>query len=324
MSDLCQSCTVFSMGKVLKILVPASILLFLVWIILQNWLSIREQFNHANLIFICLSLLILLLVNFGGAFFWYKILKTLSAKIIFKEALRIFIVSNFGRFIPGVFIHYVARVYLVKKLGLSAKEGISSVFLEAYYTLAGAMIVGLISLSTVLKLLSKRLLWNEQLITIILIFILIFILFVPAKTICKFISKIPVMGKYVQITDIKQNFWEHLGLIIISSTLFLLYGLGFYFLSVAFLNNNLIDIISSTGLLSVSWIIGFLTPIAPGGLGVSDLSFAYFLSPFYGFSMASFLVVIFRFCLFITEGLMFLIVMKIFNLNIVSSNIKLK
>ena len=128
-----------------------------------------------------------------------------------------------------------------------------------------------------------------------------------------------MIGKYVQMVNIKKNFKEHFILISISSTLFLLYGLGFYFISNAFINNGLLTFINLTGFLSISWIIGFLTPIAPGGLGVSDLSFAYFLSPFYGFSLASFLVVIFRFCLFISEGLMFLIIMKIFKFNILSS-----
>lgn len=306
------------MVKSLKILIPSSILLFLIWTISKNWSLISEQLSHANPIFIILALLILLLVNFGGAYFWFRILKSLSANIIFKEALRIFVVSNFGRFIPGVFMHYIARVYLVKKIGLSTKKGISSIFLEAYYTLVGAMIVGLVSLSTILKLLSERLLWDEQILRIIIVLALFLIILMPIKNIYKILSKTPLIEKHIYIMSIKGNFWEHLGLISISAILFFLYGLAFYFLSSAFIENSFMNLISLTGLLSISWIFGFLTPIAPGGLGISDLSFAYFISPFYGFAMSSFLVIAFRLCLLLMEGFMFLIVMKISKLNVIS------
>lgn len=318
MLNLCQSHIGFSMKKALKISIPILILLFLVWVIIQNWFLVQSQLRFANPIQIIFSLIIILIINVGGVYLWYKILKSLSSKILFKEAFRIFIVSNFGRFIPGIFIHYVARVYMAKKLGLSVKIVVSSVFLEAYYTLAGAMIVGLISIPTILKLLSNRWLLSEELLLIIIFLISLFILLIPAKLVCKILLKLPIIRKYVYITGLKQNLWEHWGLVCISSFLFILYGLAFYFLSSAFLNNNIMHLINLISLLSISWIIGFLTPIAPGGLGVSDLSFAYFISPFYGFAMASFLAVVFRLCLLLIEGVMFIIVIKISKFNIIS------
>lgn len=303
------------MKKVLRILVPASILLFLVWTLVVHWSTVAGKITSANPIPLFISLLVLILTFIGGAYFWYKILQVLSVRISFKEAFRIFIISNFGRFIPGVVVHYVARVYFAKGLGLSVSESLSSVFLEAYYTLIGALIVSMLSLPTVLKLVTKTSvdIWLSW---VLATTILVLIVVIPTKKIFVLFSRMPILGRALPPQGITGGFKEHLMLIGISTNLFLLYGIGFYLLSASLIGSSITHILDFSGLLSTSWIIGFLTPVAPGGLGVSDLTFAFLLTPFYSFSVASFLALAFRLGLLLAESIVFLVVIKLFGLEV--------
>lgn len=301
------------MQNILKKIIPAAILFFLIWTIITQWPQVKDKITAANPYLLMISFILLLITYVGGAYFWYKILQVINFKTSFKQAFRVFIISNYGRFIPGVVLHYVARVYLSRDLGLGVKEGMSAVFLEAYYTLGGALIVSLLALPWALKFVNPF--WLLPLIAI-----LCAVIFIIPVHIFLLLAKVPYLGKYLPTVMFKSNLKEHLNLLSLSVALFLLYGVAFFLLCSAFVYNPPSRIFDISGLLSASWVIGFITPVAPGGLGVADLSFAYLLQFFYSFSLASFLVVAFRFSLFAAEGLMFLIVLKFFGLNIVSTS----
>lgn len=304
------------MKKKLKILVPVSILVFLIWVIIQQWSSVGDKIVSANPILLFISFLFIVLTYIGGAYFWYRILLAISFQTSFKEAFRVFIISNFGRFIPGVVMHYIARVYLIRGLGLGIKEGISTVFLEAYYTLASAVIIGLLALPQLVKFI------NLYGVIFLSLVIFVLIVFIPPLRLFAQLKKIPYLGKKVPIVTYGQVWKNHLFLLGLSTLLFILYGIAFFLLSSAFISNPLFRIVGISGLLAISWILGFVTPVAPGGLGVSDLSFAFLLSPFYNFSLASFLALVFRFSMFLAEGVMFLVVIKIFGFDVVSKSRK--
>lgn len=299
------------MKRILKIIIPVAILLFLIWTIISQWAGIENEIVAANPILLLTSFFLLVVTYVGGAFFWHSILKAVNFKTSFKQAFRVFIISNFGRFIPGVVLHYIARVYLTKGLGLGVGKGITAVLLEAYYTLGGAVIVSVLSLSIILKYVN--LFW---LLPVWLVFIGLVIFVLPSR-IFLLLVMLPYLRKRIPAVSFKVSIKQHLFLLSLSVVLFLIYGLSFFLLSSAFFYNPLARILEITGLLSASWVIGFITPVAPGGLGVADLSFAYLLQPLYSFSLASFLVVSFRFCLFLAEGLTFLLVIKLFGLNVI-------
>lgn len=317
------------MKNKLKILIPIAILIFLIWTITRNWLSIYIQIQSANFFLLFLSGSVLLFTHIGGAFFWHRILKSLSAKITFKEAFRIFVVSNFGRFIPGVIVHYIARVYLLRNLKFKTKDGVTSVFFEAYYTLVGAMIVSIFALPLALSYFKIHILFlsffaSNLLIIIFIMLTLILVLSLISHQALDIFLKVPFFNKFLPRKIKKRNWKEHVLLLTISSTLFLLDGAAFFLLSSAFIQTPINRVIDLAGLFSASWIVGFLTPIAPGGLGVSDLSFAFLLQYFYNFSLASFLVILFRFNLLFTEGIAFLFVIKLFGFNVINPQKKIK
>lgn len=300
--------------KVLKVLIPLSVLFFLIWTILNNGSFVWDQIITANPIFICLAVFVLGLTYLGGAYLWFLILKDFSKEVEFKEVFRIFIVSNFGRFLPGVALHYIARVYLSKSLGLSVSERVSAVVLEAYYTLTGGVIVAMLALPVIVRFAS-----SPWLLYLVAVGLLTLIFIAPPRIAFLLVSKLPIFGKYIPAVDRnKTNKRRHLKLIGMSVGLFLVYGIAFNILISAFDGNLPPRLLEITGLLSASWVIGFLTPIAPGGLGVSDLSFTFMLQNFYSLSFASFTALTFRFLLFVAEGIMFILVLKLSNFDIVN------
>lgn len=300
--------------KVLKTLIPLSVLFFLIWTIFNNGSFVWNQIITANTIFICLTVFVLGLTYLGGAYLWFLILRDFSKEVEFKEVFRIFIVSNFGRFLPGVALHYIARVYLSKSLGLNVSERVSAVVLEAYYTLAGGVIVAMLALPIAVKFTTSP--WFLYLIAAGL---LTLVFMAPPSIAFLLASKLPIIGKYIPVLDRKKTKkGSHLKLIGISVGLFLIYGAAFNILISAFTGNLPLRLSEITGLLSASWVIGFLTPIAPGGLGVSDLSFAFMLQHFYNLSFTSFIALTFRFLLFVAEGIMFVMVLKLSNFDILN------
>ena len=307
------------LNRTLKFLVPVFILSFLVWTVLGQWPTVASQIINANYSLLGLALLILVLTHVGGAYFWQRILQSLSVSVPFKDCLRVFIVSNFGRFIPGVILHYIARVYLSRKLGIGTKESVSSVFLEAYYTLVGALLISIFALPVLINFIKFPFSFYNPFFILFIVVLMSAIVFVSPNKFFVFFTKIPYLGNKIPKVAIKKNKSEHLWIICISSSLFFLDGLAFYFLTSAFVYNPLQRVFELSGMFSSTWIIGFLTPVAPGGLGVSDLSFAFILSAFYNFPLASFFVVLFRFGLFLSEGTVLLFVIKLFGFNLINS-----
>jgi len=300
--------------RALKVLVPLIILIILGRAIIENWIQIQEKLVLNNPIYFLLFILCLVLTHFAGAYFWFKVTGLYSSKVSFKESFRVFVVSNFGRFVPGIALHYAARVYLSKKLGLKIKEGVSLVVLEAYYTLAGAFVLSFTAFPVVLVKIP-----NSWLITLLFFVALLLIFLTPPQIVFNLLKKVSYFRKI--IPEFKNfSFNWHIMLLLIPILSFFLNGLAFWFLSASLHEIELSKLIPIIGLFCISWAIGFLTPVAPGGLGVTDLSLALLLGSFYDFSFASFLVLVYRFGLIFSEGIVFLFVVKLYGFNMVFSN----
>src|SRR3989344_561774 len=292
--------------NLLKIIVPSAILVFLFYSVIKSWSLLKENLIAGNPFILISALAVLVITFLGGALFWQKILSNFGINIKFLEALRIFTISNFGRFVPGIVVHYLARIYMSKKIGIGVKKSAMTVVLEAYYTLTGAVIIGGLGISSFAKLINLP---KEILLTIY--FILVIIIFViPPMKIIGYVSRIPFFDKKIKFSSVHFNYKRHFFLCIFSAGLFLLNGIAFYFLSLNFFGLDFRYFWEVSGLFALSWITGFLTPVAPGGLGVSDLSFVFLLSPLYTLPQASFLVVLYRIGLLLAEGLVFLAVMS--------------
>ena len=92
-----------------------------------------------------------------------------------------------------------------------------------------------------------------------------------------------------------------------------LYGLGFAFAGFALdmLARGSLEVADShftllTGVFAVAWVAGYVTPGAPGGLGVREAILIAGLGPIYGPGTAAALALIVRVCSVVADGLGFL------------------
>ena len=92
----------------------------------------------------------------------------------------------------------------------------------------------------------------------------------------------------------------------------LLYGLAFLIvggiiglLLLAFYTVETTNLLYHTGLFSLAWVVGFVTPGAPAGLGVRDAIIVTGLTAVYGAGIAVGLTVLLRFVTISGDGLAF-------------------
>ena len=93
---------------------------------------------------------------------------------------------------------------------------------------------------------------------------------------------------------------------------FILNGLALIFLVFAFTGNLEIEkLFIFSGLYALSWLVGYLSFFAPGGIGVTEVVLTLLLSLHFPLPLASSIAVIYRFLLVISEMAIFMITLKI-------------
>ncbi len=71
------------------------------------------------------------------------------------------------------------------------------------------------------------------------------------------------------------------------------------------------SILTFSGFYAFSWVVGFLSFFAPGGLGVTEITLAYLLSFMMPLSLASSITILYRFLLTVAEFLIFSISLRL-------------
>lgn len=210
---------------------------------------------------------------------WTIILQMIGVKIGKAKGTIIFLLSLFGRYIPGGIWSALGRLYLCRLEGIpDSKSGIS-ILLEQAYPVVAACIVFVFSL----------LFWPaaDLLVKVLpLIFILpVFVLFLHPKPFLKIVN--PVLAwagkKPVQIS---LSFKDMLLLTCYYSCYWIITGTAFYFFVNAFYTLELIHIPILAGIFAISFTAGYLAFITPAGLGVREGLLSVLLSQFLPASVA--------------------------------------
>lgn len=292
--------------KILKFVVPSILLGFLVINIAQDWQSILPYVDQLKFLPLVLSFIILLTVYPEGAYGWYLILKNNNIKIKPYEGVRIWIISNTARYIPGKVWQYVGRVEMAREAGIARNFAVSSLLLEIFLVLLAGLCISILALPFVNLGSFYISYWA-------------FLLAAPLILIHPTVSNwfIELIAKFTK-REIKKfaltlSFGSTLNILIWFSINFLLNGLALSFLIKALGREvGIMDFFMFSGFYSISWVLGFISLIAPAGVGVSEVSLAYLLS-LSGIpgTLAAAIALIYRFLLTVAEILVFLFVFKL-------------
>lgn len=293
--------------KIVTYLAVIVIFVFLFKNIFQNLESIKEtriNFNFYHLITIFLVTSSLHILN---SLSWHFITKAIGLKLSLFENIRIWMLPNLSRYIPGVVWQYMGRAYLMSKQGISKSQGILALVLDGVFTFSiGAFVV---LLTVVLFQLPVNSNANSILFLFIPLPILIAIFFSNQKLlkiVFGFIKKVSKKDFTLPPNEFSP-IWI-LVLCFVTFSQFIVAGLVIFLISREFISLplNLIPVFS--GVYAASWILGYISFFAPGGLGVQELSITGLLSFFMPLPVASLVALLFRFMLIISELVISLIV----------------
>ena len=218
---------------------------------------------------------------------WDLLLKVLNGKKLpIMKALRIRVLSDFGRFVPGKVWLILGRINYCKKWGISSDVVTYSSLMEIF--------IG--QISAVILFMLVFLLYSHQLTS----YALIILVFLPAmltllhpelfNTFMKFASKL-FKKKFVR-TNIKFSFM--LSLISVFILAWVMMGIGFFLMANAVYPIGLDLLFPFIAVYSISWVLGFVMIFLPAGLGFREAVMTFLLSFFVPVPIAILLAVLSR------------------------------
>lgn len=217
-------------------------------------------------IMLSLTLYASALLVMGG--FWNLILSQLfpARTIGWGRALQIFMISFFGRYIPGKVGLVLGKAYLTKQEGIPWREGIMSTLYENIFVINGGLTVGLLGVSSaLLQEGESQYIWLSLGFCMVSFFIVGSRMFVP-----------PLNWVLVRVKKEPLDKSRMLSLIatIKLSLLFLIpaviEGVGFYFFVDSIVPVSQQQLLFIIGVINLSGAIGILAIFAPSGLGVRE------------------------------------------------------
>ncbi|SFV62372.1 Putative transmembrane protein HieC [hydrothermal vent metagenome] len=242
---------VYSFGKLLGILG----LLFVFYTLSQEYTL--SSFSQQFILFIdILPLLIILniLAMIIGIYAWYQMLgHYASAPLNYLTSYYYFSKTEIAKYLPGNIFHFIGRQALASKIGISQTQMAKISLLFSFLLLTGTVFITSIFafISQEVSLINLILLGLSSLVSFVLLFLLY-------KTFP--LSKKLFMNLYLALSVALQGIL----LAIIVAYQSESFSSSLFFLCVA--------------IYSLSWLIGFVTPGASGGLGVREGAFIALVS----------------------------------------------
>lgn len=244
-------------------------------------------------------------VTLIGGYAWFLLLRAVKEPVGLTQAVVIFSLSQFAKYLPGNVGHHVGRVVLAKSYGMNVQRVILTMVIEAGWVIVSASVVALVSLLVTGQALLKFMpqipsAWQ------------VFGVAVAA-------AAIPLLGlwaikKWIHGSSKKPSGIEEvaipgIGVLLSCSFLFILnfivVGVTIDILAQSVFNMPQSRFLPLTGLFAVAWISGFIVPGAPAGLGIREAILVTGLGPLYGNGVAVGISVALRVVTTLGDGLAF-------------------
>lgn len=270
-----------SLAGLVGSVVSISGVMFVGYFIWEHWNDLPTVDFSALSVLMALFCLILYLSSvLGNGVAWLILVRSTGASVQAQFAMWVFLISQYGKYVPGNVWHFVSRASL---------SALGSIHLaqSSYVMMVETMMVATIGVMFSVFALAAGIFGysvgaSELAIAGLLIGIL-FLLFGPAlilavaKRFWKFWGRAPMpvsikapRRSIVMVAALLSG----LGLVI---NAFVLQLLGIWLL-----DDSVPPLLTLIGVFAFSWTAGFITPGAPGGVGVRDGLLVSLLVPIYG------------------------------------------
>lgn len=132
--------------RLLQIGLPILIIGFFLYQVKNNWSALTAQSFHLNGWLLALAFLGFVCQEISYGLIWKTVLARLGARLGLRASLRIYLGSEFVRYIPGNVWHVLTRILWVGKYGVSRPVAFASMAIELITKLAAGVLVFAVSL----------------------------------------------------------------------------------------------------------------------------------------------------------------------------------
>ena len=231
--------------------------------------DINLERNGINL---SLSFLFCVLSIYLNAYAWKYIVKWFGKEFKSNNLVSFYVLTNILKYVPGGIWHFVERFNFIKKIS-NPQIALYSTLIEPYFMLSGSFLLA-----------SLGLIFSP------IYFFLIFpLVFLNRKLIYLVLKRIgSLKGKVFEVLRLpnsKDQFEERINIISFFPTRALILEIGFvlskfigfYICLNTFYTSNTLNSIFLLVIFSLSWSLGLVVPTAPGGVGVFEACFLFFV-----------------------------------------------
>jgi len=228
-----------------------------------------EQLTFYWIIVIFILSLFHSLAFFIYAVTWGFVVRIFSAvKLKMREMIIVYLKSNIAKYLPGNIFHFAGRHYFLRKQGLSDESLLLSNAFEIFYTILISLIIILSAVYVKVIKIPEFILQKINIyyfLTLIIIISAAVIIFV----VYKYLKKESInIKKYLN----RKNLFIFIIVTLMYFLIFIIIGTALYGIMVVLLKHefNLIDFYYVVCTYSLAWMLGYIVPGAPGGLGIRE------------------------------------------------------
>ncbi|MBO8231545.1 hypothetical protein CU311_02655 [Prochlorococcus marinus str. MU1402] len=231
--------------------------------------DINLERNGINL---SLSFLFCVLSIYLNAYAWKYIVKWFWKEFKSNNLVSFYVLTNILKYVPGGMWHFVERFNFIKKIS-NPQIALYSTLIEPYFMLCGSFFLA-----------SLGLIFSP------FYFFLVFpLVFLNRKFIFLVLKRLgSLKGKVFEVLRLPNSrgkFEDRINIISFFPTRALLLEIGFiltkfigfYICLNTFYASNTLNILILLVIFSLSWSIGLVVPAAPGGVGVFEACFLFFV-----------------------------------------------
>ena len=199
---------------------------------------------------------------------WRRVLGAWDSHLPFGQAARIWFLSNLGKYVPGNIWSLTAMGVMARDRGVSALAAAgSSVIMQAVSLATGTAIV---------MVTGAKLLGQPELVGVSVLLLLVILFSAP-----RFLPPLAVrigglIGREIEPPTVPAtSIWTAA---VVSALSWLFYGFAFQLFVRGLLGVSPGEISSYIAVYTAAYILGFISPIAPAGLGVREFTLAAFMT----------------------------------------------
>ena len=250
---------------------------YLARVFMERQEEIARISRSVNWVIVAASFVLLVLAWLLLAAGWHLVLRLLGQTRPPLACMRVFVVAQLGKYLPGNVWHYVGRVYLSQRLEVGARDAVVGLYVETLLTVAGPLIVVLLTLAGRSDFpLRGRLPIAGSLLALTLMML--------HPGVLRYLLILLRQHELAERTTYRPA--EVYRLLPLYVGGWGMIGAAFYLLVAAFGGPGPGWALPVIGAWSAAFILGLVTPIAPGGLGVREGLLYLLLTPLTGAPVA--------------------------------------